>query len=210
MGFEYEGLGGLDIFQLNINWNKPPIMSFYPFRKIQKFTATAETIESVMNIIPMSFTIPVLIDTKEKEAAVIVFFDQMKGRLGRFWIKDPVSHIELYETINATDATFKIKNTGFADNFQATERIWLTSTDGTKDCVKWIQDVDASDPDFIELTTVTPFVDTWTLNDHGFDMGLLRLVRFDTDELTINYSTDFTGVLDLKFKELVYEYPEIL
>ena len=209
MAIDHTSLGGYPIFPLEINWKTNPTINLYPQKQIIGFPGTSQDILPIMGAIPLDFQVSVLLDTKANEKIMFDFFDTCKGRWKKFWMKLPQLHYELYATILSSSSTIDILSNDFDRSFKGNERIWLYNFNGNSCIKKIISYVKYVSPNRIRLTTESAITDMWTLGDYRISLGQLKLVRFDQDELEVNYTTDIVSEITLKMKELVYDYAEM-
>jgi len=209
MTIDHTSLGGFEIFPFSANWKSPPKITLTPKRTIIGFPGTSQDILSLITGIPTEITVDIVLDSRQLEKQVFDFFDDRKGRWEKFWIKKPILNYTLHSMIPASSTTIQIKSTGFDTVFKGTERIFLHHLNGNS-CIKKITDVvKYTSPDYLLLTVDSAITDEWVLNDPQMIMGQLKLVRFDQDNLSVDYTTDTYATVSFKMIELLYDYSEL-
>ena len=224
MAIDHTGLAGYEVFPLYANWATSP-KSTYDVENIKKlltFPGTAEELIQISDTLPYELQIIVDIYTKEEEQILFDFFDDHRGRWKKFWLKSPISNFIQYNDVFLGQAHIDLDPNDMEQWYTGVERIYLENGQGNS-ATKHIESVERLPPgspppsyppkplsyDYLRFNLDGSFVDDWLLSDVTKTLGLLRLVRFDHDDLVITYGSDRNLSVTLKLKELVYEYSEV-
>lgn len=134
------------------------------------------------------------------------FFDARRGQMEGFWLPTWNADFRLANAVGSSDATFQVEASGFPDFFAihpGNARVAFILKDGTI-CPNTITGaVDQSPLEAIQFASSSGVdcpVDT--LVSH------LVYVRFNSDELPFQYTTDSLAEADIEFLELPTEYAE--
>jgi len=209
MAIDHTGLNGIPLFPYESNWATNPSIKLTPRKQIVGFPGTSQDLTSLSQSIRMDLQIELLFNTKIIEKTFFDFFDARKGRLERFWIKKPLVNYSLYATCLTTAPTIDINSSDLDLTYRGHERIFIDHLNGNS-CIKHITDLAVNtSPDYLTLTLDAVVTDTWIVGDPQIRMGQVKLVRFDQDDLVVDYTTDRVSKVTLKMVELIYEYAEI-
>ena len=135
------------------------------------------------------------------------FFDARRGQFEGFWLPTWNGDFRLTAPVNATDASFSVEYSGFAPFFAmhpGNARVAFILRDGTI-LPHTITGAVANPP-----TEAVQF-----LGNSGFSCPLealvsnLAYVRFNSDELAIQYTTDSLAEVEIEFLELPMEYAQV-
>ena len=201
-------IGSESIFPLEINWAKRPEYNLSLARVLMQFPGTASKVISYVDDVPERLTIGVSTFNKNDEYTLIDFFNSHKGCHGRFWIKVPQAEFTLKETALSGTTSLSVYRNGAEQQYQGYERIWILMSNGdvlTRHVLS-ITDDEANDRYLLALESAT---DREINTSNHVLIGRLLLVRFDHDDLSMDYFTDSAEEVVLKVVELVKEYSEI-
>ena len=210
MAIDHTSLSGYPIFPSVLNWKNDPGINLAFSSIVVGFPSTTSFLIPQRIGVPVSIAASVLLETKNKEKVLFDFFDTCRGMVKQFWIKFPILQYELYATAIATQSFLLVKPIKTANQAYSQtghERIFLHHLNGNS-CIKKINSA-VDNGNHIRLNLDAALVNTWTLGDTQIIMGQLKLVRFDMDELQVDYATDSCSEIPLKFRELIYESMEI-
>jgi len=222
MANDHTGLSGFELFPLEFNWASSPKINYdiMNIKKIYQKTSTSTEIMAFSESMPYSLNSELLIKSKKEEKTLLDFFDFCKGRLKKFWVTNPLSNFKQYSTAFKSQSFFNIYPNNMEAWFTGNERIHIFNDQNS--AIKKIINVERYpigseksmyptrnyDYDFLNLQFDYNLLDDWFLTDDN-QIRFLKLVRFDQDDLVLQYNTDSTLTVSLKFQELVYEYSEV-
>jgi len=135
---------------------------------------------------------------------MIDFFDDHSGRHKSFWIPSYIE--ELSPASDAVVTTLDIKQVGYdAVYLQATSEVtrlgnyvFLLDRDGTVNYRKVTSATSGGDPEILSFSTSL----STSFTQGQFILGFLYHVRFNTDELVIDYHKNGVASTDLSFIEV--------
>lgn len=211
MAKDYIGLSGYEVFPLDINWKSGPTLTRNTSltKTLLSFPGTSESLIPVISQLPTEMGVMVSIYSKGSEKVLFDFFDSHKGRWKKFWIKNPANTFKLYDSAEVGALYINIEANGFQAIYTGVERFCLEDRSGNS-VIRRITSVELSEAEtFITLRFDDELVDTWNKGDLSLKMGIIKLVRFNKDDLKVIYKTDMNFDITLKLKELPYEYSEV-
>jgi len=210
MADDLDGLGGLNLFPLEPNWERNPASGFKVARYFQSYPGSAQTLEQLTADVPISFTLEFMTPTKEDEYNLLDFYHERLGRLERFWIKYPIQTFVLKEDHNTGASALKCYPNLAENIMRGDERIFIEMHDGdiiTKELTEVSYSV-GDDATSLALDTSTDR-DLTADNGNHWLIGRLLLARFEQDTMKIAAKSNEVSTVGLKFYELVKEYTEI-
>lgn len=200
----WEDLGTLDTKLIQFpNWITEPTDNFELNQEILHFLGTAYDINISAERIKNSITYQLLFDTRKKNFEFLEFFAARFGRLERFWLPEMKNYFTLYNAINDTDNSIDVYDTGFNKIYQGYERLFIYTSDYGYISRKITGVVDNGLYETLSLETI---MDRDLTADNIIYFGRLFLMRFDIDEISVEYITDKISRVNLRFLELVSEY----
>ena len=223
MSIDHGNLAGYELFPFDFDWSNNPSfeLDVSAVKKLIAFEGTSETLTIISDSLPYSLDITIPIWTKEDEKTLFDFFDNHKGRWKKFWVKSPISSFRQYSDVFLGQSHIDVYPNDMEQWYSGVERIFLDDGAGNS-LTRKIVSIERLPPgsatpsyppkpltySYLRLNFDAPLIDDWLLSTTK-TIGILRLVRFDKDDLVMTYSTDMTSEISLSLKELVYEYSEV-
>lgn len=195
-------------FPLEPNWVTEPTTELSMVRKIVNYRGTAHHIVSLTDDVPirteMGFTIFTLADYN----SLMGHFITARGRVNRFWVKHALQTFELKTNASSGSSQLICFPNHFNLQYQGYERIYIRMSDGDTLARHVTAATYNEVSDQLELSINTALDRDVTTTNHII-IGRYLLVRFDSDDMTLDAKTDQVCEAALTFQELVKEYDEI-
>lgn len=209
MADDLQGLGTVELFPLLPNWVINPSTNFVIGRYYQTYPGSSMTIEQLTEDVPQVLELGFLLEDKADEYTIIDFFNEHKGRLGRFWLKDPKQSFILKEDANTGSSVLVCEPNRAEDVMRGDERIWIEMGNGDI-LTRELTSVDYSEVDDATTLSLDTSVDRDLLITPNYlTIAKLLLVRLDYDTLQIKCHSNVVGETSFKFRELPKEYIEV-
>ena len=206
-GDSWLNLGTLsDKFTTFPNWIENPNNDFVLNQELLSFLGTATDITIAAERIRNSLEYRFLFKDREESYSFLDFFASRFGRLERFWLPEYKQYFQLYNDISQLDSSIDVCDTGFNKIYQGYERLFIYTSAGDSISRKITNVVDNGD---YETLTLQSAINRDLTTAQIVFLGRLFLVRFDIDEVEVNYVTDSICEVNLRFMELVKEYETI-
>jgi len=144
-------------------------------------------------------------DQSERQT-LLAFFDSMKGRYGKFWLPSFKQDVSLTQASGGGEEILYIQNINFTyiyygDGYPKHLLIRLPSSDFG--CVVYGSDIVDADTEELYISPVLPEALATTK-----EINFLSLVRFNQDELLFTQLEGNSSTCNIKFLEVINEYPE--
>ena len=199
-------LGTYEVFSYSPNWANRPTSFPSLLRRDIQFPGTKMSIVALTEQTPMVFDLQFTLTTRADIFNFQEFFDTQLGRVGAFWFRSPSTWATLAEDSSSGEEVLYCEANGVNGTYRGHERLYILM--GTGDLVtRQVTDIyynTVNDEEEFSLATVLDR-DVTTTN-HAM-IGKLYLCRFDMDSLSCVYLTDSVAEVQLRFYELVHEYP---
>jgi len=195
-----------DLFRLKPNWMDTPKVDFEFYREVIQFVQTSIDIYNLGEGVPSMMSYGYLNVDREDYYYIVDFFVNHQGKLQRFWLPVWKNAFELTADISSGDSIITIRNVYFNLIERGYERIFIELKNGdfiTRSIMTVVSDGD--DENIFLNTAIGRDIST---SDIKY-FGRLMLVRFDADELPIDYRSDKVTEIELGFIELPHEYEEV-
>jgi hypothetical protein len=154
--------------------------------------------------IPKCIRMKFVAHDKTDESELLNFFEDRNGRFEKFWIPAWTTHFTLDTTIAATDTGIIVRNDQFASTYRGYERLIIILNNGDI-LVRKITAV--TENTTTETLTISSAMGVQVLATDIAFFGLFLLVRFDSDKIILEYTTNTVSETTLQFYELIREYP---
>lgn len=141
---------------------------------------------------------------KTEESELLNFFEDRNGRFEKFWIPAWTTHFTLNTTIAAVATGIVVRNNKFASAYRGHERLIIILNNGDV-LVRKITAV--TEGTTTETLTLSSALGVQVLATDIAFFGLFLLVRFDSDKIILEYTTNTVSETTLQFYELIREYP---
>lgn len=207
MADSLDGLGSGELFTLIPNWVNKPNTNIIVSRYFQAYPGSSFAMQELTSDVPQEVQLGFLLE-KEEEFNLLDFFNERKGRLQRFWVRDPKQSFVLKETATLGSSVLKCYPNSAEDVMRGDERIWIEMVDGDL-LTREVTSIDYYTPDdevHISLNTV---VDRDITPTNHLVIAKLLLARFAYDTIEVRLESNVVGQTDLKFRELVKEYTDV-
>lgn len=197
---------GLQLFPLPVNWADDPQNQIYSPRILVQYPGTVMGLYPLSSNAPFSVRAGFLTANRQEQYDLIDFFNRMRGKHGRFWLKHPKTAFTLKQDAIAGAAFLSVENNDALDQYQGYERVYIERIDGSVIIRKIGIQIIANQH---TLAFTTPLIAGLSTNECRI-IGRLLLVRFDKDELVMKLDSETVSEPVLTFKELINEYSEIV
>jgi len=191
-------------FMMKPNWIDTPKSNFEPAREI--IQASGTSIDLYDLAIPgRRWTYGYTNMSKEDEHYILDFFTDRQGRLKKFWLPIWKNCFRLDSDVIGHDKFIDIENVFLHDVDTGLDRIFFEMIYGDYISRMVYAVIEIGNVDRLAL---------WTKMDRGFSQnqikyfGRLAMVRFDIDDLEIDFKSDQYSTCTIDFKELPDEYTE--
>ena len=214
------GLGTVStILTIKPDWQRLPSSGFQAGRQmLQDGAGTTAVRTLVLGKLPFSFSYGFTNLSKEAEYDLLEFFYNRKGMFDRFWLPVWFNILPVIQYVPESGDPYVFRNTfkpfglyglDFLDIYQGYERLFVEMNDGDI-ITRKITDCHADEitPENLVCDTDTNFDRDAALSDIKI-FTLLKLCRFDQDELEINHISGKISSCELSFKELTKEYADM-
>lgn len=207
MADSLEGLGTAELFPLVPNWVVTPTTNLVVGRYYQTYPGSSFIIEELTGDVPQVLELGFMLE-KEDEYSLLDFFNDRKGRLERFWVRDPKQSFILKETATLGSTVLKCYPNKAEEVMRGDERIWIEMTDGGDIITRELTDVSYNTGDDATYLQMNTTIDRDLTADNGNHLiiGKLLLARFGYDTMEISLQSNLIGETNLRFRELVKEY----
>jgi len=143
---------------------------------------------------------------EEEQEELVEFFEQMCGRLNRFWLPIWKKDFTLAGPVSSGSTTVKITRCYFKEAFQGYERIWFRFKNGDN-VVRKVASIGLEGD--LEVLTLESPVDRQINDEDLLCFSRFVLVRFEEDTLAYDYQKDpAVAKAEVVFRELVQEYED--
>ncbi|WP_028320370.1 hypothetical protein [Desulfatiglans anilini] len=206
MADDLQDLGGFPIFPLEPDWTTEPELDPMLIRDLRQYTGTVQGLDAIMD--PAAFRLRAGFGTdKDEEYELLDFFVGRLGRLKKFWLKGPKTAFTLQAASAAGASHLWVHDNGFLQLYQGYERIYIEAHGGDLITRKitGITD-DREENSRLQLLFAMGLDREITPTNH-YRIGMLYLVRFETDALKLEFMTSHLADAEGRFTELVQEYP---
>jgi len=199
----------LDLSRTNIkflfkpNWINTLPLNFNLNREILQFSGTKSEIINVHNYTGYNITYCFTNLNKETEFDIVNFFCSRKGKLERFWIPLWKNIFTLYSDILINSNSINVYGSNFYLVDKGFERIFIHLKNGDYITRKIIASISHG---IYETLFLASGIDRIITNDDINCFGRFLLVRFDQDDLNIEFVNNTCSTCELKFIELPFEY----
>jgi hypothetical protein len=192
-----------EIFTLRPNWMDLPSAGVENGREVIQFNMGYGSIRSLTENDARCASYGYFLKSKAEEFYLLNFFNGQRGRLKRFWL--PVYYQEFTIDAPITYGSFKftIVDNGFTTVAKFYERLYIELKNGNRISRK-ITSADSA----TVFNVLSQFDRDIAVSDIRM-AGLLLLVRFDQDELSLAHVSDSLSESSINFLELPKEYDTI-
>jgi hypothetical protein len=154
--------------------------------------------------VPKCIKMKFVAHNKIDESELLNFFEDRNGRFEKFWIPAWTTHFTLDTTIESSDTGIIVRNDKFASTYRGYERLIIILNNGDI-LVRKITAV--TENANTETLTISSALGVQVLATDIAFFGLFLLMRFDSDKIVLEYTTDSVSETTLQFYELIREYP---
>ena len=154
---------------------------------------------------PHRFKFKFVSSTKEEEFVLLTFFNEVAcGKYSKFWIPSWVKQFEMTQVTSAMQSFIDVKNDGFSSSYKGHERIAIVLRNGDL-IVRKIQSVTVLSA-AEERLFLSNFIGRELSPSDVASICFFCLVRFDQDEIELEYLTELESATELQVVELITEY----
>jgi len=208
MADDYSALGSETTkFLTKPNWVSMPSFDALHQRDILAFPGTTKEFYAVTSAQPITIEYEFLNKTKAEESTLLTFFAGRLGRLTKFWLPMWISAFRLAEAIEQDDTTAIVQDVCFTDIHRGDERIFIETVTGDM-ITRAITDC-ADNGDGTETLTFNTAITRDIALADVMTFGRFLLVRLDVDKLSLRMKNDSVSSYQMRFIELVKEYPAL-
>ena len=200
------GLAGLKVLRAEIYWQEVPNIDFFFSRRILEYLGTSQQVIEISSYKPLSFKGSTVNKNKIEEYELLDNWAQFKGRLTRFWVMCPLQFFSLKQEINFGADTITVYNNNFSENYKGYGRLYIRLRNNDL-ITRKIEDVIVTAEE--QIIQVDLAFDRNIKEEDIICFSLLLLVRFDIDELELDYKNPQVSTANLRVVELVKEYQEL-
>lgn len=201
------GLGTItDILNTEPNWNRAIEVERALNAKLMGYPGTVQKILSWSDDLPAVVAFKLTNASKQDEFDLLTFFNLMKGRLGKFWVRSELKEFGLSQDMPQNSTGLYVNDNKFDLAYRGYERIYLDMANG--DLITRKVTSVSSGPGAGELTLQIDTVTDRQINRADVrKFGRFLLVRFDVDKISFEHGEKSISDVEVKLRELVKEYP---
>lgn len=186
------------------NWSRAPDRRFDLNRVIHHDGASTVEITSLNDLLAYRVQCGYLNTTKAEERELLDFFEARKGRTQRFWTPVWKDLFTLASDALVYDDHLTIENAQTVNAFQGHERIFILTNSGHL-ITRHVTSV-AVGPSSTEILYLESVLQrAIDVSDIAY-FGRFILARFDSDSLTLRYTSAGVSRVEVRFRELIREY----
>ena len=200
-------LGTYELFSYLPNWAHLPTSFPSLLRRDVEFPGTKMNIVALTDQTPMVFDLQFTLTTRVDIFNFQEFFDTQLGRVGCFWFRSPSTWATLAVNAASGDEIIYCEANGANWTYRGHERLYILM-DGGDIVTRKVSDIAYNAGNEEEEFSLTTVLDRDVTTANHAMIGKLYLCRFDMDSLSCVYLTDSVAEIQLRFYELVHEYPE--
>lgn len=205
MADSIQDLGAVtDLLRMQPNWTSEPQLTMEFTRNILSYPGTVVNIISWFDDSPHMLDYEYFFETKQAEKELLDFFTARSGRVHPFWLLGFHQFFVLSQQITNNSPILYVKKNDFDRTYQGFERVYIRMSNGDILTKKVISVVPGPGSDELTLQVATNFDRDIPV---GTEVFRLYFVRFNIDEIKIDYGTNAAGKISAKFYELIREYP---
>lgn len=199
-------LASIDLFRIMGEWSSPITEELKESRQVLRYPGTVEEFIRDSDERPAKIDLKFQFVSKAEEKLFLDFWFFKSARIGKFWLMAPGTHFLINQDIPVSQNYFIIKRSNYTDSFIVGQRFFFRLTTGKvitgKITSVIIGPTNAEETVFV-ATAFSIAITKATIEQASF----LYLVRFDSDNLDVNFKTDIVSELSMSFVELITEYP---
>ncbi len=199
---------GAPIFPLVPNWSTSPTQTLDIGAKLSAAGINRESWAATRDYARLAGTMDVMTLNRASAAALVRFFLDRRGRWQRFWMPIHSRVTTIAANIGVSDTTITINDyAAFAAlyNSGGSRNVTISISDGYR---VWFRRVTGLDAQHNRIT-IDAALGTAIVAPHCA-IAPLKLVRFGTDDLVLNYVSPLVATATLAFDEAEKEYTEAL
>ncbi len=202
-------IGSFPRFPLPVDWGRqsPGIRAILA-RKLMHFPGTADYLKTFTDDAPEIIRMGVTLHREDDWYELIDFFNTVKGRHGRFWLKSPTLEYTVKGTASSGSTLVSVYRNGAIDTFRGYERVWFDMADGDI-LTRHIADLTENEAEDRYILSLESPLDREVRPDNCLSINRYLLGRFERDGLGFDIATDKVQTISFNFIELVQEYVEI-
>jgi len=206
MADDLNDLGGYSLFDFDLNWAQLPKTTIAIPRRMFNFPGTSHVVEELVAATQFSFDAEAVLDSETDIDSFLDFITARDGRVGAFWIRHPFQHFTLDVAATNTDGVLYCDYNHSALSWQGNERIYIDLVGGDTLTFE-VDSINYNDSTSRSELTLATNIDRDIAIADIVKIGRLLYVRFGHDSFKLEYLRTELATVDLKFVELIQEYP---
>ena len=207
MADDLADLGTTEIFPIEINWADKVTPDIGLVRAIQQYKGTATLMEDYVDIPPEMADFGITLFDHNEIYTFLDFFNRIKGRAYKFWLKLPWRAFTLKYNILSGSTAIPVYRNQLQQVIENDERIWIGMHSDDIITRKVLSVTDDISGEKHTLNISTPTDRALTTDNHNIIARLL-LCRFVSDSLKVSFHSEQVLSIRCKVIETVKEYGE--